>query len=75
MALARALTSMEKSSIILHMDNKQLTSLKVWKQTQEKLKIIAALKRKTMLEILDEILDREIKQLQREDKDDANKEL
>jgi hypothetical protein len=68
------LTPIEKSSIILHMDNKQLTSLKVWKQTQEKLKILAALRRKTMLEVLDEVMDRELKQ-QREEGKDADQEL
>ncbi len=49
---------MERCDTILHMENKQITSLKVWKQTQEKLKILAALKRKTMLEILEEIVDK-----------------
>ncbi len=52
---------MERCDTILHMENKQITSLKVWKQTQEKLKILAALKRKTMLEILEEIVDKELK--------------
>ena len=52
---------MERCDTILHMENKQSTSLKVWKQTQEKLKILAALKRKTMLEILEEIIDKEMK--------------
>ena len=51
---------MERYDITLHMENK-ITSLKVWKQTQEKLKILAALKRKTMLEILEEIVDKEMK--------------
>ncbi len=55
------LTGIEKSDIILHMENKHITSLKVWKQTQEKLKVLAALKRKTMLEVLDEIVDKELK--------------
>ena len=52
---------MKRCDTILHMENKQITSLKVWKQTQEKLKILAALKRKTMLEILEEIVDKELK--------------
>ena len=52
---------MERCDTILYMENKQSTSLKVWKQTQEKLKILAALKRKTMLEILEEIIDKEMK--------------
>ncbi len=52
---------MERCDTILYMENKQITSLKVWKQTQEKLKILAALKRKTMLEILEEIIDKELK--------------
>ncbi len=56
---------MERWDIILHMENKQITSLKVWKQTQEKLKILAALKRKTMLEILEEIVDRELKEAEK----------
>ncbi len=53
---------MERDDIILRMENKQITSLKVWKQTQEKLKILAAMRRKTMLEILEEIVDRELKE-------------
>jgi hypothetical protein len=53
---------MERDDIILCMENKQITSLKVWKQTQEKLKILAAMRRKTMLEILEEIVDRELKE-------------
>ena len=60
-----SLTSTERCDIILHMENKQITSLKVWKQTQEKLKILAALKRKTMLEILEEIVDRELKEAEK----------
>ncbi len=56
------LTFMERDDIILRMENKQITSLKVWKQTQEKLKILAAMRRKTMLEILEEIVDRELKE-------------
>ena len=52
---------MERCDTILYMENKQSTSLKVWKQTQEKLKILAAFKRKTMLEILEEIVDKELK--------------
>jgi hypothetical protein len=55
------LTFMERCDTILYMENKQSTSLKVWKQTQEKLKILAAFKRKTMLEILEEIVDKELK--------------
>ena len=53
---------MERDDIILCMENKQITSLQVWKQTQEKLKILAAMRRKTMLEILEEIVDRELKE-------------
>jgi hypothetical protein len=55
------LTAIEKSSTILHMENKHITSIKVWKQTQEKLKILAALRRKTMAEVLDEIVDKELR--------------
>jgi hypothetical protein len=64
---------MEKSSIILHMENKTLTSLKAWKQTQEKIKLIAALSKKSMLQILDEMATEKLKQLQR--KQDGEKKL
>lgn len=49
------------------MENKQITSLKVCFQTQEKLKIVAALRRKTMLEVLDEIVDKALKEDKHED--------
>jgi len=69
------LTSIERSDIILHMDNKKITSLKVWKQTQEKIKLIAAIERKTMFEVLDKMADERLKQLEKEDKGDANEKL
>lgn len=55
------------------MENKKITSLKVWKQTQEKIKIIAALSKKTMFQVLDEMTDEKLAQLQGKDRGDANK--
>lgn len=66
---------MEKNDTILHMDSKKITSLKVWKQTQEKIKLIAAIERKTMFEVLDEIADEKLEQLRKEDKADGNEKL
>lgn len=57
------------------MENKKITSLKVWKQTQEKIKLIAALSKKTMFQVLDEMADEQLAQLQRKDRNDANKSI
>jgi len=52
------------------MENKKITSLKVWKRTQEAIKLIAALERKTMFEVLDEMAKEKLKQLQKGEKAD-----
>ena len=64
---------MERSNTVLPMENKYITSLKVWKQTQEKIKLIAAIERKTMFVALDEMADEKLKQLQGKEKNDAHK--
>jgi hypothetical protein len=58
--MAVHLENMKKSITILHMENikndKTLTSLKVWKQSQQRLKVLAAMEGKSMLQALDDLL-------------------
>jgi hypothetical protein len=58
--MAVHLKNMKKSITILHMENikndKTLTSLKVWKQSQQRLKVLAAMEGKSMLQALDDLL-------------------
>ncbi len=60
------LTAIERRRSILQREKKHITSLKVWKQTQVKRTILAALKRQTMREVLDEIVDKERKEEEHE---------
>ncbi len=49
-------------------ENKAVTSLKVWKQSQQKLKMLAAMEGKTMQQVLDDLLTERLKEVQRGNK-------
>ncbi|HTI15175.1 MAG TPA: hypothetical protein VL461_11510 [Dictyobacter sp.] len=45
--------------------DKTITSLKVWKQSQQKLKLLAVLEQKTMQQVLDELITKALEERQR----------